>query len=153
MVQNAYHALALDEHRPDFEATMWSNAKKPDKHQSVEQRWFPGAHADVGGGEPGTLYQAPLKWIQEKAKSCGLEFKADAVVEKKSHLDTMHDSYGRFMFGIYAKLPWNYPNYRLLWFGVNEAIDESVFERRDSTEGKDELGSKYNPPALNHWKR
>ena len=50
MVQNAYHAVAMDEHRPDFAATMWSKAKKPKKGQRVEQRWFPGSHADVGAG-------------------------------------------------------------------------------------------------------
>ena len=49
-VHNAYHAVAMDEHRADFAATMWSKAKKPKKGQHVEQRFFPGAHADVGGG-------------------------------------------------------------------------------------------------------
>jgi uncharacterized protein (DUF2235 family) len=153
MVENAYHALALDEHRPDFEATMWSNTKVPDKSQSVEQRWFPGAHGDVGGGEMGRLYQAPLKWIQEKAQGCGLKFKSDVVVEKESHLDRITDSYGKFMFGLYAMLPWNYPNYRPLHFGVNESIDASVYERQESSQGKDEHDKQYDPPALKYWKR
>ena len=126
----------------------WSNKKVPDKTQSVEQRWFPGAHGDGGGGEEGRLYQEPLKWIQEKAKACGLTFKHDVLVEKDAHLDRMHDSYGKFMFGLYAKLPWNYPNYRPLHFGVNETIDESVYERQQAPQGKDEHARKYDPPAL-----
>jgi uncharacterized protein (DUF2235 family) len=52
----AFHALALDEHREDFEATFWTRTVKtgeagaPDRPIThVEQRWFVGAHANVGG--------------------------------------------------------------------------------------------------------
>ena len=51
LVENAFHALAIDEHRQDYEATLWNSAKKP--HQQVEQVWFVGAHTDVGGGVDG----------------------------------------------------------------------------------------------------
>ena len=154
MVGNAYHAVALDEHRPDFAATMWSNAKKPGKGQHVEQRWFPGSHADVGGGyRGGKLYQLPLKWMQEKAKKCGLTFTKDVVVEENAHLGRIHNSFGDFMFGLYARLPWIYPYHRPLWYGVKETIDESVWKRIDSAEGKDERGKNYSPPSLRNWKR
>jgi uncharacterized protein (DUF2235 family) len=120
MVENAYHAMALDEHRPDFNATVWSAAKKPAAGQTMEQRWFPAAHADVGGGyRHGKLHQLTLRWMQEKARSCGLEFKADVVVEKDAGLSRMHDSLKEFAGGLYAKLPWIYPNYRRLTLGVN----------------------------------
>lgn len=53
----AFHALALDEHREDFEATFWTRtvktgeAEAPDRPlEHVEQRWFVGCHANVGGG-------------------------------------------------------------------------------------------------------
>jgi hypothetical protein len=75
------------------------------------------------------------------------------VVEKESHLDRMTDSYGKFMFGLYAMLPWNYPNYRPLHSGVNESIDASVYERQESSQGKDEHEKQYDPPALKYWKR
>jgi hypothetical protein len=53
----AFHALALDEHRHNFEPTFWTRTVKtgegaaPDRPiEHVEQRWFVGAHANVGGG-------------------------------------------------------------------------------------------------------
>src|SRR5262249_15623870 len=48
IVENAYHALALDEHRVDYGACLWEPGERPG--QTLEQRWFIGAHADVGGG-------------------------------------------------------------------------------------------------------
>jgi uncharacterized protein (DUF2235 family) len=149
IVENAFHALAFDEHRPDFAATMWSNTKQPAPDQTVEQRWFPGAHADVGGGyNDSKLYQNPLRWMQQKAQECGLRFTKDVVVERNAHLAPMHDSLRGFASGIYAKLPWIYPYYRPLQLGVNERFDPSVQERIASPEGKDELRQKYRPPAL-----
>jgi uncharacterized protein (DUF2235 family) len=55
--EHAFHALALDEHRKNFEPTLWTRtvragqAGAPDRPiDHVEQRWFVGAHANVGGG-------------------------------------------------------------------------------------------------------
>ena len=149
MVQNAYHAVAMDEHRPAFAATMWSKAKKPKKGQHVEQRWFPGAHADVGGGyKDGTLQQIPLRWIQEKAAACGLEFTSPVVADDDAYLGPMHDSFGAFAFGLYAKLPWVHPYYRPRELGVNEKIDGSISRRMESPTGTDEQGHKYAPLAM-----
>ena len=149
MVKNAYHAVALDEHRPDFAATMWSAAKKPGKGQHVEQRWFCGSHADVGGGYgDGTLQQIPLRWMQDKAAACGLEFTSQSHVTDEAYLGTMHDSFGSFFFGLYPKLPWVYPYYRPLGLGVREDFDESVWKRIDASMGRDERGKKYAPIAL-----
>jgi uncharacterized protein (DUF2235 family) len=46
------HALAIDEHREPFEATPWRKPKFKafSSDMTVEQVWFSGAHADVGGG-------------------------------------------------------------------------------------------------------
>jgi uncharacterized protein (DUF2235 family) len=58
-ILNGYHALAIDEHRNDFAPTLWDihypkdkNARQPPSRtlSNVEQRWFVGAHANVGGG-------------------------------------------------------------------------------------------------------
>ncbi|MEY9194866.1 uncharacterized protein (DUF2235 family) [Bradyrhizobium ottawaense] len=53
----AFHALALDEHRKNFEPTFWTRTDRVGHEgaaerriDSVEQRWFVGAHANVGGG-------------------------------------------------------------------------------------------------------
>lgn len=149
IVENAFHAVGMDEHRPDFAATMWSNAKTPAPSQRVEQRWFPGSHQDVGGGcGEGKLFQIPLQWMQEKAKECGLLFSSDVIAEEDAYMTQMHDSYRDFFFGLYAKLPWVYPYYRPLHFGVNEKIDDTICKRMESGLGKDERGDKYQPPAL-----
>src|SRR5215469_10228916 len=54
---HAYHALAIDEHRAAFAPTLWvKNTPKagdtfpPRSIAQVEQRWFVGAHSNVGGG-------------------------------------------------------------------------------------------------------
>jgi uncharacterized protein (DUF2235 family) len=149
MVQNAYHAMAMDEHRPDFAATVWSKDKRPGKGQNVEQRWFPGSHADVGGGyKGGTLQQIPLRWMQEKAAACGLEFTSPAGVDDDAYLGQMHDSFGAFAFGLYARLPWIYPYYRPREMGVHEKIDDSIRRRMESPLGKDERGKNYAPLAM-----
>ncbi|MGY4465880.1 hypothetical protein ACVWWK_001562 [Bradyrhizobium sp. LB9.1b] len=44
------HAMAIDEQRQPFEATLWRRSKFKKFNTAVEQVWFPGAHADVGGG-------------------------------------------------------------------------------------------------------
>ena len=48
IVENAYHAAAVDEHRQDYDVCLWNPQSKPG--QTMEQRWFIGAHCDVGGG-------------------------------------------------------------------------------------------------------
>jgi uncharacterized protein (DUF2235 family) len=63
-VENAFQALALDEHREDFVATLWTRPAHPPPGQTLVQVWFPGAHADVGGGyaEHG-LSDVALAWM------------------------------------------------------------------------------------------
>ncbi|MDP3241446.1 MAG: DUF2235 domain-containing protein, partial [Reyranella sp.] len=43
------HAVAIDEHRQPFEATVWRRPKFKRYLSRTEQVWFPGVHADVGG--------------------------------------------------------------------------------------------------------
>lgn len=70
-VSHAFHALALHEFRKQFPPTLWTRSR-PD--QTVEQVWFPGAHADVGGGvRDNGLPNAALLWMAGRAASVGLE--------------------------------------------------------------------------------
>lgn len=71
IVDNAYHAVAIDEHRKTFCPTLWTG--EPKGKQKVEQVWFAGAHADVGGGyDDRRLSDVALLWMAQKAKDCGL---------------------------------------------------------------------------------
>ncbi|MEX2488736.1 MAG: DUF2235 domain-containing protein [Pseudomonadales bacterium] len=72
-VKAARHALAIDEHRSDFEPTVWI----PQPDMDIQQVWFSGVHSNVGGSykpdKDGTLLSdIPLKWILKEAKKAGL---------------------------------------------------------------------------------
>ncbi len=83
-IQNAYQALAIDEHRREFPPTLWTLPKVPVPGQTVEQVWFAGAHSDVGGGyEDGGLSDITLAWMIDKAEKLGLHF--DPEASKKYH--------------------------------------------------------------------
>jgi hypothetical protein len=66
-VENAFHALALDEHREDFLPTLWKRLPDAPATQRLEQVWFPGAHSNVGGGyaEHG-LSDVALAWMADR---------------------------------------------------------------------------------------
>ena len=63
------HALAIDEPRGPFEPTLWTikrgSALPPG--QIVEQVWFPGCHANIGGGyRDSALSDIALLWMAER---------------------------------------------------------------------------------------
>lgn len=78
-VQNAYHALAIDERRSPFKPSVWQRTKG--FSGQLEQAWFVGFHSDVGGGtgRDGVANEA-LHWIVEKAEHLGLEFDNDFLL-------------------------------------------------------------------------
>jgi uncharacterized protein (DUF2235 family) len=133
VIENAYHALAIDEHRKDYEATLWTS--RPEPHQKMEQRWFIGAHADVGGGyKDRRLSDITLKWMQEKAQECGLTFNPLRVPQNidDNYRGSITDSYGKFLGGTYSKLhPRNYREVGQKQQG-NEVVDGSVAQRLNS---------------------
>ena len=93
-VRCARHALSLDDERRTFFPIPWNEAieksrlaegrvRDPDR---LRQVWFPGAHADVGGGYPddGLSYVA-LSWMIDEAAKEGLRFEP-RIVETYSAL-------------------------------------------------------------------
>lgn len=71
-VMNARHALALHELRGEFEPLVWCNRNR---HPSLQQVWFVGAHADVGGGydeSKSGLSDIALRWMAMEAERVGL---------------------------------------------------------------------------------
>lgn len=98
IIQNACHALAIDEKRRDFKPTLW---KRPPKgSQTIEQTWFAGVHCDIGGGykEEG-LSDTSLKWMCDRAKSRGLSF--DAGFLRRSVRPNPNDKLHKSYTGIY----------------------------------------------------
>ncbi|KAL8770605.1 MAG: hypothetical protein Q9209_003673 [Squamulea sp. 1 TL-2023] len=56
-------------------------------NQDIEELWFPGCHADLGGGWPlgkeeiSPLSHAPLVWMVREAQRAGLEFDRDKMMK------------------------------------------------------------------------
>jgi uncharacterized protein (DUF2235 family) len=81
-IAHGRHAVAIDERRAFFRTNLWWS-----KDQSValgpadlKQVWFPGVHADVGGGYPEAesgLAKVSLKWMLREAEDLGLLCDAD----------------------------------------------------------------------------
>lgn len=142
----AFHALALDEHRRSFEPTFWTRTDQHGKTaaptrslERVEQRWFVGAHANVGGGYASDpLAQAPLKWLMDKAGGLGLIYLDQIVIDASQVAPPITDSYREFVHGLYRFIspPFYRPVGQAPEVGtqattsrINETIDGSVFDR------------------------
>jgi uncharacterized protein (DUF2235 family) len=128
IVENACHAVAIDEHRLDYDVCLWNPKSKPG--QTMEQRWFVGAHCDVGGGYADRrLSDLPLRWMQDKASALGLGL-TPAALGSENYRGRFTDSYMEFLKGLYAKK--NPRHYRAI--GVtqlgNEVVDASVQQKR-----------------------
>jgi uncharacterized protein (DUF2235 family) len=64
LVENAFHAVAIDEMRGPFVPSLWQRPKRDIYNQVVEQVWFPGVHSNVGGSYPDTdLADLTLRWM------------------------------------------------------------------------------------------
>ena len=163
----AYHAMAVDEHRKAFLPTLWTwpylkgDPKATGVYtfptlSNVEQRWFVGAHANVGGGyNDDLLAQRPLKWLIEKAMGRGLRFKADVTIDDGEFQAPVNDSFKEMLSGVYRLCHACIPYYRKLGTipagatdvannVVNETIDASVFERWRAN-------ANYRPKNLIEW--
>ncbi len=162
---HCYHALAIDEHRAPYKPTFWTRftpeAKDPktDPHApppTIEQRWFVGAHSNVGGGyADDRLHLVPLAWMQSKAASHGLAFDAAIHSHPEDFAGPPVDSFGEFMKGFYKVIRLGKRYYRQIgaasrqvnrgWStSIGETIDASVFAKYRSD-------SNYRPPNLEAW--
>jgi uncharacterized protein (DUF2235 family) len=125
-VQNAYHALAIDERRLEFPATLW---KDPVPGQTLEQVWFCGVHSDVGGSYPedpdgSALSDLTFAWMLSKAIALGVDVdpavaaKYALPVEPKYAMDTKHESWN---------VLWTFPRRRTI--EAASSIADSVYTR------------------------
>ncbi|HZD78272.1 MAG TPA: DUF2235 domain-containing protein [Acidobacteriaceae bacterium] len=138
-VQNAYHAVSIDERRRQFEPTLWTNPDGSDRvnDAQMEQVWFPGVHCDVGGGyAPSDLSDIPLAWMMRKAMPCGLTFTQKALeclpVDAHKVTAQAHDEW--------KLIPWGIAKHRTV--PPRSFMASSVQERLDHS-------AAYRPPNLN----
>lgn len=83
------HAVAIDEQRPPFEATLWRRPRYKDINTKTEQVWFTGVHSDVGGGyvsardrlQKGfcSLDEISLDWMIKRLKCHYSDFPIDGL--------------------------------------------------------------------------
>jgi uncharacterized protein (DUF2235 family) len=99
-VENALHALAIDERRKPFAPTLWEQPVEDMGKNWLEQAWFPGVHSNVGGGYPDSgLSDIALRWMVERVKDrCPLEFDDAyfASILKPSPTGRLFDSMNTF---------------------------------------------------------
>jgi uncharacterized protein (DUF2235 family) len=158
-----FHALAIDEHREAFAPTLWKKTVRENTPSyparpldQLEQRWFVGAHGDVGGGYAnGILAQIPLQWLMQKAQAHGLMWKDAINIDGDEAQGEIHDSFAAMAGGVYRACKFWRRYYRGIGAApvvtgdqttstINESIDASVFDRCRSE-------SKYRPRNLMAW--
>jgi uncharacterized protein (DUF2235 family) len=154
-IENAFHALAIDERRKPFAPTLWEQPTADLFKTWLEQAWFAGVHSNVGGGYPDAgLSDQSFRWMVGRVKArCGLEFN-EAYVERVTRpsvtgrlYDSMNEFYrglGEFERQIDEAAAANAARGVSTW----EYVHESVKHRLDQAPA---TGDRYAPPNLRRY--
>jgi uncharacterized protein (DUF2235 family) len=93
LVDVVRHAVAIDEKRPPFQLTGWSDRQLRREHgdwdqeaidKRVQEVWFAGDHSDVGGGhedDENGFWRPPFDWILGEAMRQGLHVASSRYAE------------------------------------------------------------------------
>lgn len=131
-IRHAYHALAIDEKRRQFEPVLWQQRQLA-PGQKVEQRWFIGAHSNVGGGyRDSRLSDISLNWMTQKLLQAEPKIALEQVPDAKTqHKGEIVESRS----GLYLA-SWVAPELRKIFRPdiINESIDDSVLQRIQCSE-------------------
>lgn len=102
-IENAYHALSIDDERKTFHPILWDAEKLP--YQSIKQVWFCGMHTDVGGGyNIQDLSDIPLVWMRDMAINSGLRIYPNNTVSFHDDVNGhMHNSRGKGWTKLFRK--------------------------------------------------
>jgi T6SS, Phospholipase effector Tle1-like, catalytic domain len=167
-IEVGLQALAIDELRPAFSPTAWvGDPNEPNENQHVEQVWFAGVHANVGGGYLRSgLSDLALLWIMARVEALTkLRFSPDYIAANFwpcAACSLYRSSRGWWWFS--SLFPYRrplFPEAKLIeaWFKgkkekrnmvpINEKIHWSVIERLGRTAFVDErLRKSYAPSNL-----
>jgi uncharacterized protein (DUF2235 family) len=143
LVQNGFHAIAIDEKRKAFNVTLWDKALRED-HKHIHQVWFSGVHSDIGGGYyDKQVSENSLKWMINKIQSLnlGLEFFDNVnkinYYPNSKQLGILHDSrwswlscfnLSRVMLGVNAKRRvFEIYQEKIHWTVLKRYIDDSTY--------------------------
>lgn len=163
---HVYHALAIDENRLIYDATLFTvyadknvPFMQPRAIADAEQRWFCGSHGDIGGGNYSDLVaQIPLRWLMSKAALHGLTFRADITIDDGTAKAELYDSFVaddipdllQTVLLQHGSRHWRpidrapEPRISTVIHTINESIDRSVFDRCRAN-------GNYRPQNLVDW--
>ncbi len=145
-VLNAFQALAIDERRALFSPTLWEASPNMTAANRLEQVWFSGVHANVGGGYAQSgLSDIALVWMIEKATEVGLLVDKTRLVDDSNPtkpvsinpmvLGFMRDFIADFWLYRFTKIAWRQLFFNLLlppaFKDTHEKIHRSVLLRHD----------------------
>ena len=76
-IENAFQALALDEHRAPFSPALWE--KPRNSRTNLKQVWFPGVHSNIGGGyDDQDIANITLAWMISRLEPF-IDFRPDYI--------------------------------------------------------------------------
>ena len=90
-VEYAFQALALDEHRRPYTPTVWEQPDGQRLPRILKQCWFPGVHANIGGGYDDTeVSDITLAWMMSQLDRL-LTFNSDYIFRQRElNIDYYH---------------------------------------------------------------
>jgi hypothetical protein len=152
-VLHARQALAVDEERYDFRPEIWKGTRAA-PGQTLEQRWFPGVHSNVGGGyvDDG-LANLSYHWMLREAETLGLATDSEYTKHFRPYpQDRLYNSKTVLYRGLEAiRFRWGRGVRPLVGHpdSSNLELDRSVIHRLISRpEDHDEMDSLYRPGNL-----
>lgn len=125
----ARHAVSIDDERRTFRPVLWNEAGA--QPGQIEQLWFAGVHANVGGGYPKQgMSLVALDWMVAEADARGLKFIESDQESFRAHRDVHDKLYdSRSGLGVYYR--WEPRDINAICTAANAKvrIHDSVFDR------------------------
>lgn len=124
-VDNAFHAVAIDEKRKKFPVSLFRPAEDAPLSQTLKEVWFAGVHSDVGGYYPKRgLSDITLEWMLLNATGCGLVLEKTAregiKPEPEDELHKSRTGFWRVWRPVHRQIP------------DGASVHRSVLDRRDN---------------------
>lgn len=130
-VVKACHAVSIDDKRKTFHPEMWDESQDGDDR--IEQVWFSGVHANVGGGYPKQgMSLVSLAWMMKKAHAGGkgIDFNQHDMAYYTNHGD-VHDKLYDSRAGLAIYYPYAPRDiYKICReYGITPYIHQTVYDR------------------------
>lgn len=130
-IQNALHAVAVDERRKVFDVTPMEVGTHADE-QRLRQIWFPGVHGCIGGGTEKNclLSDGALMWMVEAITEYGLKLEFDMDRVKQ---EVIYDPLIDFeqIMGIFALAGFHDRSINTGFETLHESVKKRWRERKD----------------------